>query len=641
MKNNTAPPQPFFNRWRILFLLTIVASIIVYLPSLKGLKIWDDNILIGGTGIGGGESIVNALTVPFLGAYFRPLVSVTFYLENQIWNGNPFFYHQTNILIHAASTAILIGLLLQMFHSRKIALLGGLLFAVQPAQVSTVAWIGGRTDSMCSLLVLIFAYTLILGIRSQGRRKVALITASVLAFFAAMVTKEQIIVMLLLVPLSLRAFGKQPRTRDHLRLAAPYAISAFFFVCLWLAAYPNPFKPMFRGAAEQILTAGEATTYYALLLLTPAPRWMHTLSLGWFELQGAWPSLVGLTLAAALLFVTVKMHKRHPAAGWLLAFVLLAMLPVSNLVPLPSLLVAPYRAGVAGIAVAALIAFAAIKAYRIPMVVRSAVIGAYVLLCAGLTWWGSGRWADSITLFTEVANNDPVSIIARRNLSSSLMQEGKAKEAQMRMEEILTFIYGGQDWRDPERAYALLKNDKDVRWRVKSNQGNLVEPEDWVGELYSQLAFSRNETMDLEGSKTALQAGLKIDPMNPSIRIALAQYAFYYNDKKAAYRHMIIAVASRPNDPKFRTMLAQAYDEAGLKRLAEIEYRNSIELQPWFGPTYLDLAGLLMDQGRLVEAEALLSESKACRVLDQNALDAELNKLANLRKKQAHGEHPT
>ena len=49
----------------------------VGLSKVQGLPIWDDHALISGTGIGGGNSLAECFTVPFLKHYFRPLVSVS------------------------------------------------------------------------------------------------------------------------------------------------------------------------------------------------------------------------------------------------------------------------------------------------------------------------------------------------------------------------------------------------------------------------------------------------------------------------------------------------------------------------------------------------------------------------------------
>ena len=186
-------------KWILSVSVVLLASILCFLPAITGMAIWDDHILIGGAGIGGGDTLAHCFTNPFLYHYYRPLVSVSFFLEHKLSGSGPIFYHSTNILIHVLTTGALIAMLLCVFKKRSIAALGGLAFAVQPAQVSTVAWIGGRTDSLATLWLALFGWFLALAVRESGVKRVCLSIGSALMFFAAMMTKEQTATVLPLV----------------------------------------------------------------------------------------------------------------------------------------------------------------------------------------------------------------------------------------------------------------------------------------------------------------------------------------------------------------------------------------------------------------------------------------------------------
>src|SRR5690242_14603812 len=174
------------SKWRLACLAILLLAAGVYMPTLSGMPIWEDSRLIGGY-----DSIQECFTKPFLGDYFRPLTALSFYIDHALSGHEPFLYHQTNILIHVLTTAVLIGLFLAAFRSRAVALLGALLFAVQPAQVSTVAWIGGRTDSLCALWVALFGWGLVTGIQADERKRTWRLGIAWLAFGAAILTKEQ------------------------------------------------------------------------------------------------------------------------------------------------------------------------------------------------------------------------------------------------------------------------------------------------------------------------------------------------------------------------------------------------------------------------------------------------------------------
>jgi len=620
--------KPFFNPWRLAFLFVLILATVVYLPSLNGVKIWDDDALLDGSGIGGGLTLSSVLTKPFLGAYFRPLVSLTFFIENRLWYGTPFYYHQTNILIHVFTCAALMGLVLAAFGRRRLALVSGALFAVQPAQVSTVAWIGGRTDSLCSLLVVCFAYALLLGIRTTGWKRIAWIAASVLAFFLGALTKEQVIGLIPLVPLMLVAFappGEKKDFRASVLLSAPYIAAAVGFIALWAANYPTPFSPVGRGFGAQMMLAGQTALYYSLLFIAPSGKWMHTLSLGSFQAGGLLVAGLGLLLFLALLVGVIATWKRNPKIGWFAVLVALALLPISNLVPLPSLLVAPYRAGIAGLGVAVLLAwfFCNLASEKL-----AKGLGAIFLLwCTWLTAWGVRQWNDPVTVFEKITAEDPTSIVARRNISSYLLKNGKAQESKTQMMQILTMLYRNEAWKNPQTAYDQFMNDAELRRRIIENQGNTVKPEGWLGELFAQLGFSQNQTHDDAASRRAFDAALRIDPANPRARVGQTRWDYFDKNYAGAEQNMRIAIAVRPSDPAYHRLLAQILTAENKLDLANATYRKSIEIEPWFGPAYQDLAEVQVKQGDTAGALETLKSALNCRVRDEDGIKARISQL--------------
>lgn len=628
-------PQPFFNGWRFACLGLFLLSVLAYLPSLKGMKVWDDNALLNGSGIGGGDSLWNALTKPFLGAYFRPLISATFYAENLLWKGNPFFYHQTNILIHAFGSIALAGLLQEAFRSRRIAILGGLVFALAPAAVSTVAWIGGRTDSLCALLIILFVWGLLRALRCFGARRTVYCAFSIVCFFLAMLAKEQVLALILLVPAAVSTFGiYKPESRrvQAIRWMTPFAIAAGLFIAFWFLFYPNPFSAMHRDFAGQLMTAGQTGAYYALLVLFPTGRWMHMLSLGNFQAGGWGIALGGLAVWAFGFAGCFRLLLRQHPAGLFALLTLLALLPVSNLIPLPSLLIAPYRAGVAMIGCSGLIAYGLVSSYRRWPAMTVGVGAVWLGWCGALTVWGTTRWSDPITIFGTIISNDPSSIVTRRNLSLELLNAGRAEESLLQTDQILTDLYGSDRWHDPAFAVAQYSRDSELRRKVQENQGNEIRPGSWLGELFAQRGFALARIHDYPASKRSFDTALKIDRRNPRARVAFAQYALAGGKPEEAIGQLRIAQALHPGDPAIYALEGHAYGEIGRYELAEQLFKHSISMQPWFGPTYIDLADVQWKAGDAAGAVKTLESALRTQVRDSEEIQS---KLAAMRGKAA------
>jgi hypothetical protein len=72
---------------------------------------------------------------------YAPVHLLLHALERAQFGGNWFGYHIVNVLVHALNSLLLALLLMRSGASRNAALLGGLVFAVHPANVEAVAWI--------------------------------------------------------------------------------------------------------------------------------------------------------------------------------------------------------------------------------------------------------------------------------------------------------------------------------------------------------------------------------------------------------------------------------------------------------------------------------------------------------------------
>ncbi|MDT8316989.1 MAG: hypothetical protein RQ824_03225 [bacterium] len=129
--------------------------------SLETLSL-DDTLLIDGL-LNNNISLSELLRPGWQGKYYRPVIDLSFFVEQYLWGGQPFGYRLTNVLIHAFNAILLYifakSLLKHERYGQRIAFFAASLFAVHPVTVESVAWISGRTDPLAtfwSLIGLIF-----------------------------------------------------------------------------------------------------------------------------------------------------------------------------------------------------------------------------------------------------------------------------------------------------------------------------------------------------------------------------------------------------------------------------------------------------------------------------------------------------
>jgi hypothetical protein len=125
-----------------------VLCVTLYRPALEGSFLSDDYGYIVTNAYTSELSWDNVLAIldptgpaKLYTANYAPVHLLLHALEQHIFADEVLGYHLVNILVHAANSALLVALLLASGVPAVGALLGGLVFAVHPANVEAVAWI--------------------------------------------------------------------------------------------------------------------------------------------------------------------------------------------------------------------------------------------------------------------------------------------------------------------------------------------------------------------------------------------------------------------------------------------------------------------------------------------------------------------
>jgi len=133
------------------------------------------------------------------GAYYRPVVMMSFMIDALIDGKNPFIYHLSNILYHLIASFLLFIFLKNLLNDYIKSFILSLIFAVHPALSQAIVWIPGRNDS---LLFIFLSLTFIMLLRSQTatqKKKLLKLLISILSFFIALLTKENAVLILLFI----------------------------------------------------------------------------------------------------------------------------------------------------------------------------------------------------------------------------------------------------------------------------------------------------------------------------------------------------------------------------------------------------------------------------------------------------------
>ncbi|MDR3692277.1 MAG: hypothetical protein P4L46_23040 [Fimbriimonas sp.] len=611
----------FFTNWRIGLISVFALSVLLYLPSIKGLPIWDDNELIHG-GAFGTNSLIAAFTRPFQ-SYFRPLTSASFVFDSSYAKGNPFFYHQTNILLHALTALLICCLVFAVTKKQVAGLIAGVFFAAQPMQVGAAAWIGGRPDVLAALFVTLFMIGLVQ--YHQTQKKAWLATATI-AYLLAALSKEQAAFILPAVPISVFALGSR-KWKDVWHLCIPFAIAVVVYAALWILGGPAPMRAP-NGPIDTIVMSLKTTAHYGLAFFTPNDRSMITFTLE--NYPGYTWLAIGAIFVGACAYFLRETWKTHRAIAWIAICGLLVYLPVSNFPTVPSFAVGPFRVAIAGTAVACLFGIAAAYWIQSKRYLLLGLIAANLVAGVGVAWYGIHQWLTPEGFFTVVAKNDPHFVMGVQYYAHILDSQRRFAESVQATDTTIRWALGSDDWVNLLETQKEKAITPEIEHRLRSNGGRPnIEP---LGNFIGSNAFSMASLNRMTEAARIAHGALYVAPHDYWLNFLYGEL-IRRKDRAQAIHYWEAALKLNPDysacaaalahervvDKRFSeavALLSRALDEVGYKGNSWLDMADAkIGMHDLDGAkSALDQAGKVLFAASPVEVE---KRRKAIRALER------------------------
>ncbi len=155
-KSDEETNTPMKNAWRSWGLgaaLIIGLTVVAYLPAMRGGFVFDDYDFITSNRIIKAHNGLYRFWFTTEAPDYYPVTWSLWWLEWRFWGDNATGYHVVNVLLHAAN-ALLIWIVLRRLKIPG-AWLAGLVFAVHPVNVATVAWISEQKNTLSMLFYLV------------------------------------------------------------------------------------------------------------------------------------------------------------------------------------------------------------------------------------------------------------------------------------------------------------------------------------------------------------------------------------------------------------------------------------------------------------------------------------------------------
>jgi tetratricopeptide (TPR) repeat protein len=610
----------------------LAVVLLAYLPALGGGLLWDDDAHVTKAAL---RSLHGLWRIWFdVGAtqQYYPLLHSAFWVEHRLWGDSVLGYHLCTVALHAAAAWLLTLALRRLAFPAPV--LAGLIFALHPICVESVAWISEQKNTLSAVFYLGSA---LLYLRFDATRSRGHYAGAAALFIMALLTKSVTATLpaALLVVFWWRR-GRLSWRGDVLPLL-PWllvGIAGGLFTAHVEARVIGAEGPDFSLTfLQRLLVAGRAIAFYAGKVVWPRglafvyPRWQVDPG---DVLQFLYPAGV-LALLAALL--VLAQNRRGPLAGFLFfSGTLFPVLGFVNVYPFIYSFVADHFQYLASLGIIVPLAWAFERtAARVAVGprVRACLILVVPAVLGVLSWRQCAIYRDSDTLNRATLLRNPSAWRAHYDLGVTLGRTpGRLGEAISEYEATLR-----------------LKPDY---WAAHSNLGSALlrmpgRTADAIAEYEAALRLNPDFADAHSNLGVALgrvpgrlpegiehvRAALRIRPDDDGILDNLGALLMRLpGSSSEAIADFEAAIRLSPGNPEYHYNLANALAATpGRLNDAVAEYRAAIRLEPGFVEAHSNL-GAALDRlpgqvpAAISEYEAALRLSPGNAHLHQNLANA-------------------
>ena len=590
--------------------LIVILGLIAYGNTLSNGFVYDDPLVVeGSTFITSLSNLRHFFDHDYyLGSgetSWRVMVTLTYFIDYQLWAFNPFGYHLTNLIFHILNGILFYVFLLYLIpavnrdceeaegqRSNLLPLLAALIFISHPIQTESVNSIGFRHEVVFSFfffaslifylkarLPFAFAQGSLRSLRrplatlgagsaiSLGRRRIIFYGLSLICYLLAMLAKEMamvlpLVIVLIMLLTYIKDKTKRLLSRGNLLFLFGYLATLGVYIWVrffWLVFPEEKIKTVFYGVPFLggspyicFLTTARIFASYLKLFLFPihlTPEYLISVS------NSIWEGrvLFSLLILTVVFILILRNFKRAPLIAFSGLWIFIPLITVSNIVPLHHPMAERYvYLSTAGFAL--FLAFVLLRLYHIAAIARSE------------------------------ARKRPKGV-----LSESEGQSQKIIKKGVLIFLILLFsLYSLR-----AITYSRIWKDKASFWRYVV----LDNPPPHRARSYSCLGLVYFNEDNYDQAEAYFKKSLRQGPYYPKAHSNLGLLYCKKGDWDKGIEHFKKALSLDPSLIKVHSNLGLAYLEAGRTDEAINYYQKAIGMNPYLAKPYSNLGQAYLVKG--------------------------------------------
>lgn len=364
-------------------------------------------------------------------SFYRPLQMLTYMMDHFLWRDEPFGYHLTNLILHCLAGVCLLELLWVLTLNRWTAFYGALLFVSHPIHTEAVAYVSGRADPLAAIFTFLTIGNYIYSCKKKNAFKSSLYAFAGLFFFAvALLAKEHAVI----VPLIMILYHVSYKTKVRWGAILPYILMAAAYIVLRLmGVFVSAIQlEAVSGASlpERVPGFFVALFSYVRLLIMPI-NLQSNYGQQTFDF-GDSQSIAGLSIFILMVMLFFKQRRDYPLMSFAIGWFLLALLPVSNLIPVNAYMAEHwlYIPSVGYFILFGMFFGFLYRRLRQKWFVEI-MFGILLVFQIMLTVQQNRVWQDPVALYTRMLNHNPSMAKGHIHLGKAYLKDGDLDKAMM------------------------------------------------------------------------------------------------------------------------------------------------------------------------------------------------------------------
>lgn len=351
-------------------ILLVGIVFLLYFPSLRNSFVWDDHFVIVQNDFvkslknvpllfqkqyltpKASQQFVNVQDVGSGENSYRPMVTLSYFINYGFAKLNPFWYHLTNVSFHAVNVLLVFILFGMIANNRYAGFFTAVLFAIHPVNAEAVCAIAAREDLLVCFFYLTAFLLYALSRMREGKASRFYYAGSLVSFFFALFSKE----MAMTFPFVILLFDYYSSHKDGFvkRIKAGGAGYLGFFAVLLFYVMVRFFVLVVKGQGSPGFLGGNIFLHFLSIVQVLAHylRWI----LLPFDIHDVIPedlsfvangilkpaALLSVGAIVALVWSALACREKNKGIFFGVMWFFLSIIPASNLIPLDNYVAARY-----------------------------------------------------------------------------------------------------------------------------------------------------------------------------------------------------------------------------------------------------------------------------------------------------------